>query len=334
MNQLTIVHVEQYVIFVPQIFTYDLGVANDFELTVQINNFLLNSQALSSFSYGDRTTEGQAHLGGMYSKFSRSSLRLKNGSMTLIVPAVNGELQVRGIYNALYHELNHIETSRQVKVKHQYLPDSELNDLSVISANRRTKSGERLTRFAVQDSMRQDNRYEGFLTQLEYGRYYEAFRTANFLFYALWEQTERNARVEGLYGDLKYFKATRENINEILPQTELYRDISSFKKYLEEIEEVPTNDVNGIRFWAYVSNIISMNMLSTREKPGSNKNFFEQVKKRFVNRSRELIDEMYRKGMRIVELYFERQGARDKAGRAPSIHDKINTRAQAKTGKL
>lgn len=321
-----LVTVNEYVIQVPATLCTGLGLTDDFELMVQVNNFLLNDEALAKFSYGDRSTNGVTHFGGMYDKFSRTTLKYRHSSVELIVPAVNDELQIRGLYNTLYHELNHLETGRQVKAKHQYLPDDELNDLSIFGASRRAASGERIPHFSVQNAMDPDP-LSDMMMDITYGSYRDRFMIVNEIFYSLWEQTERNARAEGMYGDLKYLKPTRENFKDVYKETELCHEIEILRKYLEKLEDTPTTSPAGMSIWFYAAGIMNMKDRDARQKKNSRKSFYEQVKRRFINHSLELIDDMYRHGMKVAELYFERKERREKAGKPMTIHDKINARA-------
>ena len=325
-----LVSIESYLIQVSTDICDELGISDDFEMLVHVENYLLNSQDMAKFSRGDRSSRGATHFGGIYNMFSRSHMKFKHSSIELIVPAVNYELQLRGLYNVLYHELNHLETGRLVKANHQHLSDYDLSNLDIATASRRSKYGTRLPHFTVQDSLNPDP-LSDLMADVMYGSYRDQFDRLNNVFYALWEQTERNARAEGIYGDLKYLKPTRENFSEVFKETELCYEIEILHKYVNGLEKVPTDTREGMGIWNYAASVMNMQELPTRQK---GRDFFEEVRSRFVKRSRELIDEMYRKAMKIAELYFTRMEAREKAGRAPSIHDKINTRAQAKTGKL
>jgi hypothetical protein len=133
-----------------------------------------------------------------------------------------------------------------------------------------------------------------------YGKYLEEFRALNFLLYGLWERTERNARAEATYGDLSALKATRETFKEDYKKTELYFQIGLFKELLEKVKSVPI----GENLWIYASYLI--NMRPKGGKRETSDDFQKAVKDRFVSRTEELLDILYRKGMKVAELYFQR----------------------------
>jgi hypothetical protein len=227
-------------------------------------------------------------------------MRVKQSRIDLTVPAVNGELQIQGMVSTMYHELNHNMTQFQSKVKKQdQFDDDQLNNTNLFSMSKRSGPGN--PHYTTQRELNPDP-LRGMLQTLSYGPHAEAHRAMNFLFYGLWETTERNARAEAIYGDLMALKSKRENFKTDYPKTDLCHQIAQFKELLGKVEEVPA-DANN---WRYAANVMNMN------RRGSNKNmsrddekFFEEVKERFIKRTNELIEVLYKKGMKVAEYYYQ-----------------------------
>ena len=132
----------------------------------------------------------------------------------------------------------------------------------------------------------------------------ELKKDVSFIFYSLWETTERNARAESIYGDLQALGATRENFREIYPKTELYRQIEELKGELNKFERVETPG----SIWSFVGSVMGMNLRGKNAwlNYPAVKRYQEAVKNRFLDRSSELLDILYKKAMKVAELYFQR----------------------------
>jgi hypothetical protein len=144
--------------------------------------------------------------------------------------------------------------------------------------------------------------FREMLQTLSYAPYTEAHRAMNFLFYGLWETTERNARAEAIYGDLMALKSKRENFKNDYPKTDLSNQIDQFKELLDLVSQVPA-DANN---WKYAANVMNMNRRGLNKNMSRNDaKFFEEVKERFINRTNELIEMLYKKGMKVAEYYYQ-----------------------------
>jgi hypothetical protein len=146
-----------------------------------------------------------------------------------------------------------------------------------------------------------------FISSLEYGPDKEKFRALNFLFYAVWETTERNARAEEMYGSLQALKATRANFREVYPQTVPYRNLKQYNELLDELKKVPDSS----HIWEHAANV--MNMKPSGNRHGRNpKSYSQNVKERFIKHTEELLNKLYRKAMKVAELYFQRQEEKER----------------------
>ena len=284
---------------------------------------------LAVFGAASRSCKGASYSGDEYNKYLRPAMKMMDGKIAMIIPAINGELQTQGIYSTLYHELNHNITNLRLHQKHDYLDYDELDSLDLTTMSRRGENGPHET---VQDNMDPDP-LSDYFNSLRYGGDKEAFRMLNHMFYAVWEITEMNARVEGFYGELRGLGATRENFKEMYPKTRMYYELNQYHEFLERLKKVPGSST----VWDYASEIMGMMPRDSRwtNRRTEFSEFCKVVKKRYIKRTEELLDEMYRKAMKVAELYFERKEAKNREGTPPSIHDRINARSERmKAGKF
>ena len=288
-----------YPLIVPEEITEKLGIAEKFQLNVAIRNFTVGQDRLSYFGNSERGVEGTSYGGEDYSEFKKAKMKVTLGRIDLYVPAINGELQVKGLYSTLYHELNHNLSQLMVKIKNSDgKTDSEISKINLMTQSKRASSN---PHFTVQRELRPDP-LRGFLQSMSYGKYMEEFRAINFILYGLWERTERNARAEAIYGELSAFKTTRDTFKEDYKKTELCFQIAQFKELLEKVKAVPL----GENLWEYAARLI--NMKPRGEKESMSDDFHAVVRDRFVARTEQLIDILYRKGMKVAELYLQKHG--------------------------
>lgn len=288
-----------YPIIVPEEITEKLGIAEEFQLNVAIRNFTVGEDRLSYFGNSERGVEGTSYGGPDYSKFKKTKMKVTLGRIDLYVPAINGELQVRGLYSTLYHELNHNFTQLMIKIKNSDgKADSEISKINLFT---QTKRASRNPHHTVQRELRPDQ-LRGFLQSMMYGKYVEEYKALNFLLYALWERTERNARAEAIYGDLTALKTTRETFSADYKKTEVYHQIEQFKDLLSKVKSVPPTE----NVWEYAANAINMSPRGGKQSMGDD--FHKAVKERFISRTEQLIDILYRKAMKVAELYLQKHG--------------------------
>lgn len=286
-----------YIILIPDNITEKLGLAEDFELNIQVNNYAMGKEAMEYIGHNERATEGRSYGGTDYSKFKKSTMKVTRGRIDLFVPAINGELQVKGLYTTLYHELNHNFSNIAVKTKNMDgKTDNEIGKINLITQSRRAKKN---PHFQVMAELQADPIGQ-FLQGMRYGKYMLGFKALNFLLYALWERTERNARAESIYGDLSHMKTTRATFKNDYLNTDLCYEINEFKDLLEKVKQVPV----GQPVWEYAAEAI--NMVPKGDKKSMGDDFHQAVKDRFVSRTEELIDILFRKGMKVAELYLQR----------------------------
>lgn len=293
-----------------------LGIADKFDMNIAVTDYQVSPKLLGLFGANERGTEGTTYHGKdsngvFYGEFSKPTFRIKHSRIDLYVPAINGELQTQGLYSTLYHELNHNVTGlgiKQYKVgqKDNQGKTVDIDKLNPVTATRRTNDN---PHFRVQAELKPDPMRE-FLQGLMFGPEKEEQRTLNFLFYAVWETTERNARAEEMYGDLQAMNAKREDFNNIYPQTTLYRNLKQYNEMLDKLRNLPSNS----KVWDYAANVMNMKEKDSRNRK-SQKSFNDNVKERFISRTEELMNVMYRKGMKVAELYFQRHGPQPEKSR-------------------
>lgn len=293
---------ENYIILVPAPLTDKLNISENFEINVAVLDYSVPQEMLKYFGQSERGTEGTSYGGNEYNKFTRSTMKVSKSRIDMYVPAVNGELQVQGFYSTLYHELNHTASRLEIQKKHQYLDDDSLEDLHFFTASRRQSMPPHYITAATMKKSG-SNGFWGLFgmgdPELE-----EEKRKISFIFYALWEITERNARAEAIYGDLKALKATRANFREVYPETEVCRQIHELEESIEEFEKKRT----PASIWTFAAEVMNMHRRgkNTGMSFGALKRFHNAVKERFISRSRELLDVLYKKAMKVAELYLQR----------------------------
>ena len=305
--------INHYIILIPDKLTEKLGIADKFDLNVAVNDFQVPQNMLSLFGPNERGTEGTTYhgkdnKGTFYGEFSKPTLKIKHSRIDLYVPAINGELQRDGLYSTLYHELNHNFTGLSIKLKKNGKTDKRGKEIDVDTLNpvTMTKRAKESPHFTVQRALNPDPMTD-FITSMQYGPDKEYHRMVSFLFYAVWETTERNARAEEMYGSLQALKATRENFRDIYPQTTTYRNLEQYNELLNKLREVPDSS----NIWLYAAEVMNMKNKSSRHK-NLGKSFGEYAKKRFITHTEELLDKLYRKAMKVAELYFQRQEEKER----------------------
>lgn len=305
--------INNYVILAPDEITEKLGIADKFNLNIGINDFQVPEELLKLFGSNERSTEGTTYhgkddTGAFYGEFSKPTMRIKRSRIDLFVPAINGELQTDGLYSTIYHELNHNFTSLSIKQQKLGKTDKngkpiDVDGLNPVTMSQRAKES---PHFTVQRALNPDPMMD-FLDSLQYGSDKEYRRMLNFLFYALWETTERNARAEEMYGSLQALHATRENFKDIYPQTTTYRNIAAYLELLNSLKDVPDSS----NIWLYAADVMNMRQKGSRHK-NTAKSFGQNVKERFIKHTEELLNKLYRKAMKVAELYFQRQEEKER----------------------
>lgn len=298
-----------YNVILPDGLTSRLGLADKFDLGVQILDYNFDPKYLKYMGDNERSTEGRSLAGGgIFDRFNKVTRKMMRGRIELFVPSILGELQTQDLRPTLYHELNHSFSGLQIKRRMSVRadgterPDDELDSLNLSTMSRRKD----FPHDQVQNSMSDDDDIEVLLRHLAYGDDEDEFRAMNFILYSIWETTERNARAESIYGSLKELGATRGNFRDLYPKTAVARNIKSLSKLLDQVNEVPATS----NIWRYAARVLNMRPRGNNKR--ASRGFFEDVKRRFIARSRELLDVLYRKAMKVAELYF--QSAEPKKG--------------------
>ena len=303
---------DTYIVLIPQRLVKNLGTSDVFDINVAIEDYTIPEESLKSFGGAERATQGSSYTSPEYTRFSKTTMKVSKSRVDLYVPSVNGELQVAGFHSTLYHELNHTAGRIGIQKKHQYLGDEELNNLNFFTATNRKGD---IPHIATSRAMHPEDDTD-VMTRL--GRLFgtredekltEQKKEIAYVFYSIWEITERNARAEAIYGELKSMGATRENFKQIYPKTELCRQIEELKTSLDQLEQVETPS----KLWQFAGKVMNMNRRGKNlgQSYAPTKRYHEAVKQRFLKRSWELLEMLYRKAMKVAELYFQRQEERE-----------------------
>ena len=297
-----------YAVLIPQEITEKIGLAEDFQVNVGINDYAVPEGMDKYFGQAERSTEGASYGGPEFSKFIRTKKKTTKGRIDLYVPSVNGELQVQGFHSTLYHELNHSAGRLELQKKHQDLGDDELQNLNYFSAtNRKGPWAHRMTYHAMFPEKDPFTKLFGILGMQDDQKFVKLKKEMATMFYGLWEITERNARAEAIYGDLKAMGTTRESFREDYRKTDIYRQIQELNDSISHMEEVETPN----ELWNFAAEVMNMNARGKSNNSfAAKKRYQEAVKQRFLKRSRELLENLYKKAMKVAALYFQRQEER------------------------
>ena len=261
------------------------------------------------FGGAERGTEGTSYAAPEFNQFIRTKKKVSKSRIDMYIPSVNGELQIQGFYSTLYHELNHTAGRIQLQSKHQDLSDDELQKLHYSTAtNRKGQSPHIMTQLAMRPENDPMAMLRGLFGAQDGQKDAELKKEMAFVFYSVWETTERNARAEAIYGDLKALGATRENFREVYQKTELCRQIKELSATLDKLEQEETPG----KVWSFAAKVMNMNERGKNKRPSfyAMKRYHEAVKKRFLKRSRELLEILYQKAMKVAALYLHRQEER------------------------
>jgi hypothetical protein len=148
------------------------------------------------------------------------------------------------------------------------------------------------------------------LRRISFGSDEGAFRDMNFIFYSVWERTERNARAESIYGDLKELGATRENFKTLYPKTQVSRNIKELNILLDKLRKVSA--LSSI--WPSAADVMNMRPRG-RGEDYDRERYNEKVKERFISRTEQLLDILFRRAMKVAELYFQKRDPKPKQTR-------------------
>ena len=277
-----------YIILLPDQLTKKLDLADVFDVNVAIQNFVFDPKFLKYFGANERGTEGQSYNGGgKFDRLNKTTMRMRNGRIDLTVPAVLGD---------------HSFTGLQIKKKVSDLPDDEVDRRNTITMSARAGNH---PHGRIMKAMKPDP-ITDFLNSITYGKHSEEYKALNFVLYAIWERTERNARAEAIYGDLKELHATRATFDQAYPQTSVARNINELNGLLDKLRKVPAHSM----IWDYAATMMNMNARGKNKNRKNTESFYEKVKERFITRSEQLLDILYRRAMKVAELYFQRNEPR------------------------
>lgn len=285
----------------------NLNVAKDFVFNVGVFDYVMPKDKEKLFDISQRAANGTTYGGGNYNKFSRNDDMVKHGRIDIEAVSVNGELQTRQLYSTIYHELNHIASHLEVQKKHKYLDDGQIDKINLISATRRKIPAH----YIIARGLHPDPATELIGNLFGDPVLPEAKKRMTYVFYSVWETTERNARAEALYGELKELNPKREDFKTVWPETELHRQLTELKGMVDYLKNVPAS---LRQLWDFAATAMNMQRRGKNNKSthGATERFYAAVKERFIERSEAYLEEMFRKGMKVATLFFDRKEERER----------------------
>jgi hypothetical protein len=258
-----------------------LGIAETHEMTFTIRDMTIDMDKYGHMlSFPDRATGGASYGSDEFMQYQRPSMKFLKSRIELTIPAFNGKLELQGLYSTLYHELNHNMTNLRINqygfygkslanMNRDRVPDKHINMMRALNPEPWTEMG-RMIMYGPEGT--------------------DKLRAMIFMVYGLWETTERNARAESLYGELYHMRSTPESFEEDFKKTDVYYCIQQFREFVDLGETIPETS----NIWGEVGQLVG----GTDTKA---------VKRRFLKRSRELIDILYQKAMKVAKYYFNKQ---------------------------
>ena len=258
-----------------------LGIAETHEMFFTIRDMHIDMGKYGHMvTFADRATGGASFGSDEYMDYQRPTMKFLKSRIELQIPAFNGKLELQGLYSSLYHELNHNMTNLRINQYGFY-------GRSLADMNRQRNPGKHIT---MMQSLNPDPWVE-MGRQLYFGpEEYDKLRAMIFMVYALWETTERNARAESLYGELYHMKTTPETFERDFKTTDVNYCINQFNDFIKLGETIPDNS----DIWHEVGMLVG-----GRDTKG--------IKRKFLNRSRELTNMLYQKAMKVAKYYFSKQ---------------------------
>lgn len=277
---------KNYMFFPPRELTAKLGIAEDHTFNVQVAEYLIDKKYEQ---YVQKSVNGRTTYSPDDIKLVKPQMVFKKGYLVLMICAVNGKIYYPYIYSTIYHELNHQYTNLNIGRKGH-------EGMGVNIMTRRGTGGDNAhntVSFHLDDS----NPQSRFLQTFMYGdENLGIMKRINYIFYSLWETTERNAYTEELYGELQGNRVTRGQFDKWFPTSESGERYKQQENVILELEAVPEN----VPVWRYVGNVVH------EWTPG-------RAKKRFINRSKELLNTQMKNMMRVAKYYFDRHEGQQKA---------------------
>jgi hypothetical protein len=261
--------------------TEQLGIAETHEMTFTIRNMEIDMDKYGHMlAFSDRATGGASYGSDEFMQYQRPSMKFVKSRIELTIPAFNGKLELQGLYSTLYHELNHNMTNLRINQKGFYgkslanmnrdrVPDKHVNMMMAMNPDPWREMG-RMIMYGPEGT--------------------DKLRAMIFMVYGLWETTERNARAESLYGELYHMQSTPETFERDFKTTDVNYCINQFNEFIQLGETIPeTSDI-----WREVGQLVG----------GSDP---KAIKRKFLNRSRELNKILYQKAMKVAKYYFNKQ---------------------------
>lgn len=279
--------VDLYRFSVPNHITKKLDVAlnHEFEVFIKDLHFDMNKYG-QYIGHAERSTNGTSYGGEDYTRFIKPQMKFSESKIDVTVPAINGQLQLQGLYVTLYHELNHNVSTLRINQK-------GFEGRSVGDMNRRNNYDRHVNMMQALNP----HPFVHFGRRIQYGENgAEVLHMMIFMIYGLWETTERNARAESLYGDLLYMKSTPETFEEDFKKTDVYYCIEQFKDFIRTGQAFDDNS----SMWKEIANLTGHKNANYAD-PAS-------VKRRFLKRSQELVNILYQKAMKVAKFYFQKKG--------------------------
>ena len=193
--------------------------------------------------------------------------KLNSGKISLFAYAYKGSIIGRTFYNSLYHEINHYYEA--------------YNDLMKNGYYKRYKN--QLIKSNVISNIFSDPNYNNLF---------------NLILYRLFSETEFNALVASVYGDLEGFHSKRENFHEDIKKTQayyIYQLISkNFRDLYKQINDENIKDIKDI-----------FNIYNIHLNPYGNST--ETFKKELSRKTKFLLNQLIKNIGRTASLYYDNQ---------------------------
>jgi len=218
------------------------------------NNFMLPGEKC----------EGGSAMSTTIQNYNQETDRARNCSFTFTVLSINKYIDKKLFDNVVFHELNHVKDKYDRMVR-QFKDNPNANP--------------NLPAFNINYNY---NGLQNIMNNKEVEKRYKYFA---FFVYNICVDTEVNAKVGGLYGELQNVNLTRKNYKIVLPKTQTYKDYIKMRD-----EYLPTILKQDQKFWEMAK--IILKKINTP---------WEQFREWFKNLAEEKLNSYFNKINRTAE---------------------------------
>ena len=227
---------------------------------------VIDTTIVDKLMYGER-----GNLDTEYTKLINDVLNTATINIHAQIKRDTGQIYEHVFYNTLYHELNHLYQLYCVMSKYN-IESEEDSQPSKVEVIKNIESKDLMSEIFTRD--KNDIRAIYF----------------SHLFYYIFDKFEFNAKIAGLYGELKGYYKEYNTLDDALPNTDAY---STYKILYDNIDKM-INSLNAFEFESM------MNLFKSR---GVKKVW--NTKQSFLRRMKYWLEQFMKKIGKVASLYYD-----------------------------